>query len=292
LWLLKWKQKAKIKSANIRAAAVGRALATIIKNKDVMELLNEEEFKKYVKSKLKCVLKGDYSYSREFAGHCNFCKRDAYLKILVRHLEKGAYESGYSPTFATFLIQCPSCERKSFLGTIVLSELITSEGATSKWRYEYYELFVFPAQEARYELADIPSSYPSLIKTVSEALFCLENSQFISAAIMFRRALQILAKDILGAKGKELFDQLEWLKTNPNSLGINLTNMFHDNSELIRKIGNQGAHPSEDLTLQDFTEEDANALHDLFIIIINEVFIVPAKMQALKNDLKSRRKIQ
>jgi hypothetical protein len=257
-----------------------------------MELLNEEEFKKYVKSKLRCILKGDYSYSQEFAGHCNFCKRDAYLKILVRHLDKGAYESSYSPTFAIFLIQCPSCKRKSYLGTIVLSELNTSEEGGSEWRYEYYEIFVFPAKEERYELEEIPSSYPSLIKTVSEALFCLESSQFISAAIMLRRALQILVKDILGAKGKELFNQLEWLKTNPNLLSINLTNMFHDNSELIRKIGNQGAHPSEDIALQDFTEEDANALHDLFLIIINEVFILPAKMQALKKDLKSRRKIQ
>ena len=93
-------------------------------------------------------------------------------------------------------------------------------------------------------------------------------------------------------QGRDLFYQLEWLKSNPNKLEINLTNMFHDNSELIRKVGNQGAHTDNDPILQNFTEDDANGLHDLFLIIVNETFVLPERLKALQAELKTRRKIK
>jgi hypothetical protein len=254
--------------------------------------INEEEFTKFIKANYKSIYKGDSSYHSELAGHCDFCKRDAYLKIKIRWQDKGIYREDYLPNFATMFIQCPSCERKSFLQTVVLSTLENSEGGGSKWVYEYYKLYLLPTTEHKYEIKDIPSEHTSLKQTITEAIYCLDGSQYISAAIMFRRGLQILAKDVLGATGKDLYNQLEWLKTNPNKLGVSLTNMFHDNSELLRKVGNQGAHPDNDPTLHNFTEDDANGLHDLFLVIINEVFVLPAKMKALQDELKTRRKIK
>ncbi len=102
---------------------------------------------------------------------------------------------------------------------------------------------------------------------------------------MFRRGLQILAKQVLGAKGKTLFEQLKWLQENENELKINLTELFHDNSKLIREVGNQSAHPEDDVDLHEFTEADANAVHDLFILLINDLFVIPEKMKAMKNEL-------
>lgn len=257
-----------------------------------MELLNEEEFVKFIKVNYKCVFKGESSYQSEIAAQCDFCKRDAYLKIKVKWHSGGVYREDYFPDFATLFIQCPSCERKSFLQAVVLSTLQETQGGGSKYVYEYYKLYTLPTQEHKYEIKDIPQEHTTLIQTIKEAIFCLDGSQFISAAIMFRRGLQILAKDVLGAIGKDLYYQLEWLKTNSNKLGVSLTNLFHDNSELIRKVGNQGAHPDTDPTLQVFTEEDANGLHDLFLLLINEVFILPTKMKALQDELKTRRKLK
>ena len=114
----------------------------------------------------------------------------------------------------------------------------------------------------------------------------------MAATIMFRRAIQILAKDILGAKGGTLFKQLEWLKDNENSLKINLTEIFHDNSKLIRQVGNQGAHPDNDEDLQEFTEKDANSVHDIFLLLINEIFVLPEKIKAMKRELTERRKLK
>ena len=71
-----------------------------------------------------------------------------------------------------------------------------------------------------------------------------------------------------------------------------LSELFHDNSKLIRQVGNQSAHPEEDEDLNEFTEKDANILHDLFLVLINEVFVIPEKMKAMKKELAERRKLK
>jgi len=254
-----------------------------------MKLLNKEEFTKFITTNYKCIFKGDYDFHSELAEQCDFCKKEVYLKIKMYWQDRQPKVEEFLPNFATMLIQCPGCKRKSFLQTVVLGKF---ENSVSKWVYDYYKLYVLPTTEHKYEIKDIPAEHISLKQTITEAIYCLDGSQYISAAIMFRRGLQILAKDVLGATGKDLYNQLDWLKSNPNKLGVNLSNMFYDNSELIRKVGNQGAHPDNDPTLHNFTEDDANGLHDLFLIIISEVFVLPAKMKAVQDELKTRRKIK
>lgn len=126
---------------------------------------------------------------------------------------------------------------------------------------------------------------------VDEALFCMQHNKNISAVIMFRRALQIIVKDILGGKGKTIYNQLTWIKENENNLKINLSEMFHDNSNLIKNIGNQGAHPDIDEDLHTFTGNDVAQLHDLYLIIVTEIFIKPEKLFKLKEELKINRKL-
>ncbi|WP_266204686.1 DUF4145 domain-containing protein [Pontibacter kalidii] len=256
-----------------------------------MKLLNEEEFTEYIKSNHQFVLTNDSSsLSSEISSRCDFCQKDAYLKIGSRWHER-TYRKDNLPIFATFFIQCPSCKRQSFIQLVVLSRLQESENG-SRYVFDYYKLFNLPSQESQFETKDIPAEYRLLKKTVLEAKYALQHSQYMSATIMFRRALQILVKDILGAKGRTLYKELEWLKDNVNALQINLTDVFHDNSSLIRQVGNQGAHPDKDEELQEFSEEDANAVHDLFLLLVNEVFVLPAKIKAMKMELAERRKLK
>ena len=256
-----------------------------------MELLNEKEFEKYVRDNYKVILSNDSSSIGETqSGHCDFCQKDAFLRIGSRWHDS-PYSRGNLPTFVTFFIQCPSCHRQSFIMTVVLARL-DKESGRGNYIYDHYKIYNLPTQESQFETKDIPEKYELLKKTVLEAKYTLQHGQFMSATIMFRRALQILAKNILGAKGGTLYKQLEWLKTNENGLKVNLTELFHDNSTLIRKVGNQGAHPDDDTELQEFSEEDANAVHDLFIILVNEIFVLPAKMKAMKEELTKRRKLE
>ena len=254
-----------------------------------MELLNEQEFDKYIKDNYQLILTNDSSsISENESGHCDFCQKDVFLKIGSRWNDS-PYSRGNLPAFTTFFIQCPNCKRQSFIMTVVLSRYVSEEG---KYLYEYYKIYNLPTKNSQFETKDIPAEFSLLKKTVTEAKYNLQNGQFMSATIMFRRALQIFTKDILGAKGGTLFKELEWLKSNENSLKVNLTELFHDNSKLIRQVGNQGAHPDEDTELQEFSEEDANGVHDLFLILVNEIFVLPAKMKAMKEELSTRRKLK
>lgn len=261
-----------------------------------MELFDEDKFEEYIRRNFKSILEiSSADYSSEGAGTCDVCQREAFLKIHSRSFTKGLYDKEI-PRFVVFFIECPKCRSKSFINTIQLTTtrlVKDEEGDTSNEnRFQFYQLYRLPTSEESFVNNDIPEEYVSLKDTVSEAVFCLLHGRNIAAAILFRRAIQILTKDVLGAKGDSLYKQLEWLKVNTNNLGITLIDVFHDNAKIIKDIGNQGAHPDNDVTLHNFTKEDADGLHDLFLSIIHEVFVKPAKLKALQDDLRKSRKLQ
>jgi Domain of unknown function (DUF4145) len=259
-----------------------------------MKLLDKEEFEEYVIKNYECISESTASsISQELSGTCDSCKRDVFLKVHSQTFDK-PYDNNL-PRFATIYIECPSCRRKSFLNTIQLIEQkAITEGETTKYHYTYrlYKFFRLPVADETYINEDIPKELDSLRKTSSEADYCMSNSKFLASAILFRRAVQILVKDVLKAKGNTLHAQLEWIKLNENALKVDLSELFHDNAKIIKDIGNQGAHPDDDITLHNFTKEDAYGLHDLFISIIHEVFVKPAKIKALHEELKKTRKLK
>lgn len=261
-----------------------------------MKLIDKKEFEEYIIENFGCILESnESSISQELSGTCDFCKRDVFLKVYSRTFDNPYYSDGELPRFVNIYIECPSCRRKSFIQTVQLVEQrAIKEGNSTHYEYTYrlYKLYRLPISGENYINEDIPKQHSSLLKTANEADYCLSNSQFIASAILFRRAIQILAKEVLGGKGKTLFKQLEWLQLNENLLKVDLTEVFHDNVGIIKDVGNQGAHPDDDITLQDFTKDDAYGLHDLFISIIHEVFVKPAKMKALQDELKKSRKLK
>jgi hypothetical protein len=278
-----------------------------------MELLNKKEFISYIQSNYQKIYETEKwtDFSNEMDGFCDNCRRDVYFKIRSRIFQEGYYYSrhGDLPSLVTYFIECPKCFRKRFIQLLLIAvnqtfdkdgNLVTDidedntdeEGFTNKTHYELYKLYTLPTQEESFAIKDIPDKFLSLRQSVSEAIFTMTHGKFISSAIMFRRALQIIAKDILGAQGRTLYSQLDWLKENKNLLGIDLTDLFHDNSKLIKDVGNQGAHLDEDITLQNFNEADVNALHDLFLVIVNEIFIKPEKIKAIQAELIKNRKLK
>lgn len=58
---------------------------------------------------------------------------------------------------------------------------------------------------------------------------------FCASAAMFRRALQIITRDILGAKPSTLDKEIKSLIGVKNNLGITLTNDFSDNGYIIKE---------------------------------------------------------
>jgi len=263
-----------------------------------VELFDENEFSEYVRQNYQCLFETDNPFvESEISGTCDVCQREAFLKV---HSSANQGIIGWNtgmPTFVTYFIECPRCRRKSILTTVRLTK-DQSAGKKDingkneiKKMFQIFRLFRLPTGEEAFINKDIPAEYASLKNAVAEATYCLAHSKNIAAAILFRRAIQILTKDILGASGKTLHSQLEWLKVNKNKMGIDLVDVFHDNAKIIKDSGNQGAHPDDDITLHVFTKEDAEGLHDLFISIVHEVFVKPAKIKSLQEELKKNRKL-
>ncbi len=125
------------------------------------------------------------------------------------------------------------------------------------------------------DIPELPEDPPSLRKAYREAVTCLSNNCPMSAVAMLHRALQIVTRDILGAKPGNLADELTYLKNKPNKLGIPLSSDFHENSYIIKEVGNHGAHPDKDPDLIELTQGDAEALHELFLQIVFKLFIEP-----------------
>ncbi len=261
-----------------------------------MKLINEKEFEEYIKENYECILESsDSSISQELSGTCDSCKRDVFLKVYSKTFDKPYYSEDGLPKFVNIYLECPSCRRKSFIQTVqFVEQKAITEGNSTHYEYTYrlYKLYRIPVTGESYINEDIPKKYISLTKTANEADYCLINSKFIASAILHRRAIQVLVKEVLGGKGKTLYKQLEWLQSNENLLKIDLTDVFHDNTKIIKDIGNQGAHPDDDITLHDFSKDDAYGLHDLFISIIHEIFVKPVKMKALQEELKKSRKLK
>ncbi len=274
-----------------------------------MILLNKEEFNKYIQKNYKKLHQTEKweEFSDEFDGFCDSCHRDVFLKIHSRSYQYSDYNQDRFPIFITYFIECPRCKGKRFMQLVLIEVRVITDNDgkvvenidydeevnyNSKTHYELYQMYSIPTKDESFGNKDIPDEYETLKRSVSEAMFAMTNGKYISSAILFRRALQIIAKDILGAKGSTLYNQLEWLKENKNLLAIDLTNLFHDNSKLIKDVGNQGAHPDNDITLHNFTEDDVNALHDLFLDIVNEIFIKPMQLKAIQADLIKNRKLK
>lgn len=263
-----------------------------------MQLFDISEFENYLNDTYQCIHKGTYkNFSHEFDGFCDTCNRDVFLRIHASYYQSGFYGPHGLPQFLYLLIECPKCHRKRFLHLVQVEfERITGLDKDGEEITEeickVYKLGSLPVKEESYVLKDIPNEHSSLILTVNEAMFCMEHGKNIAASILFRRAIQITAKDILGAEGRNLHAQLNWLQANPNKLNIDLTDLFFENSKIIKDVGNQGAHPDDDITLHNFTQEDVHCLHDLFLAIINDIFIKPKRDKEVKDELRNRRKLK
>lgn len=123
---------------------------------------------------------------------------------------------------------------------------------------------------------DVPLEIPEHIAAdFKEALRC----QFVKAhratATMCRRALQASCHN-LQAAGRKLIDQIDDLAQK----GI-ITAALKDMAHQVRLVGNVGAHPDKD-GLEDVQPEDASDLIEFSREFYDHVYVMPAKLDALK----------
>lgn len=141
------------------------------------------------------------------------------------------------------------------------------------------------------DIKELPEKPPALRTAYRQAIRAKDANANLAAAAMFRRALQVITRNLLGAKPGNLANELNEV-VGKNYNGVVITKNFAEVGYIIKEAGNQGAHPDKDPDLLDFTPEDAEDLQGIFMEIVSELFIVPAAMQKAKAEFLARRKIK
>lgn len=156
-------------------------------------------------------------------------------------------------------------------------------------KLHYYRLTSIPA-EGLEDIEQLPEDPPSLHIAYRQAIRAMNANAHIAAAAMFRRALQVITRDILNVPAGNLGEELR-ATVGMEYNGVKLTKNFSDNAYIVREVGNQGAHPDRDPDLLDFTPQDAEDLQKIFMELVGELFVIPEAIKKAKEDFLNRRKI-
>jgi hypothetical protein len=188
----------------------------------------------------------------------------------------------------TVHFRCPVCKTYKMWVIFQISGNETVEGE-EKYVTRYYKLTSVPAEGIE-DIKELPQEPRSLRVAYKQAIRSMDANAYIAAAVMFRRAVQIITRDILKATPGNLGGELSSLVGKKYS-GVILTKDFADNGYIIKESGNQGAHPDEDPDLLDFTPQDALDLQNIFMELVAEIFIAPEIQRQAKQDFLKRRKV-
>jgi len=221
---------------------------------------------------------------------CTKCRITRGFQVVRRAVsgERGMY-GGFDKDLrapVTYLFRCPVCS--AFKQWIVYEFEFRSESGT--WSPTAYFRVTSVPSEGIEEISEIPNDPPSLRAAYREAVRAMDANANLAAAAMFRRALQVITRDLLGAKPGNLASELKAVVGKTYNGGV-VTSSFADVAYIIKEAGNQGAHPDEDPDLLTFTAQDAEDLQRVFMELVSELFIVPAAVQKAKRDFMARRKI-
>ncbi len=140
------------------------------------------------------------------------------------------------------------------------------------------------------DISELPEEPPSLRIAFKQAIRAKDANAHLAAASMFRRAVQVITRDLLGVKPSTLANELKQC-IGKSFNGAVVQQNFADVGYIIKEAGNQGAHPDSDPDLLDFTPQDADDLQMIFMELVSELFVVPSAMKKAKADFMQRRKI-
>jgi hypothetical protein len=162
----------------------------------------------------------------------------------------------------------------------------TDQGGT---RARYFRVTSVPA-EGLEDIAELPDEPKSLRVAYRQAIRAMDANAPLAAAAMFRRALQVITRDLIGVKPGNLAAELQAVVGKIYN-GIPITSNFANVGYIVKEAGNQCAHPDTDPDLLDFTPQDASDLQQVFMELVSELFVVPATIEKTRADFLARRKI-
>jgi hypothetical protein len=220
---------------------------------------------------------------------CTKCRLTRGFQVIRRDKSGSINKSFTEITFVqeqnspiTYLFRCPVC--RSFKQWIVYKKTESVD------RYStFYRVTSLPA-EGLEDIDELPEEPESLRVAYRQAIRAMDANAPLAAAAMFRRAVQVITRELLGVKPGNLAKELETIVGRKYN-GTTITSNFANIAYVVKEAGNQGAHPDQDPDLLDFTPQDANDLQQIFMELVSELFVIPAATARARSDFLARRKI-
>jgi Domain of unknown function (DUF4145) len=223
---------------------------------------------------------------------CTHCKIVRGFQVLQRAIamqesqyRKDALEQDFLAP-VTYFFRCPVCGAFKIW---ILFEPELKEKDDGKFHKHYFRVTSIPG-EGLEEIEELPPHPPALRTAYRQAVRAMDANAHLAAAAMFRRAVQVITRDILGAKPGNLANELKQVVGKSHN-GATITDNFATNGYIVKEAGNQGAHPDKDPDLLDFSAQDAEDLQRVFMELVTELFVVPEAVRKAKAEFLARRKI-
>jgi uncharacterized protein DUF4145 len=144
--------------------------------------------------------------------------------------------------------------------------------------------------ESLEDIQELPEDPPALRTAYRQAIRPTDANAHVAAAAMFRPALQVITRNLLGATPGNLANELREV-VGKSFNGATITGNFGHVGYIVKEVGNWGAHPDGAPGLLYFTADDAEDLQRIFMELVSELFIIPAAVQKARSDFLARRKI-
>jgi hypothetical protein len=151
---------------------------------------------------------------------------------------------------------------------------------------KFWEVDIDPDWTIQYETHypivgnQISEQLPKLVHaSFNEAGRCLNANAAIATVVMCRRTIEAVVKD-QGSSKRNLIDGIKDLvasKTLPDSLGAL--------ADVVRMVGNVGAHASED----EVKQSQAREMYDLTKALVDAVYITPHRVANIRSKLDAEK---
>lgn len=220
-------------------------------------------------------------------------------------LEEGAYDVGSPAGIKAIWLECPHCNNRSKFYTkynITVHVGDHTYGFQTDFHYlcqcefcqdvlyvKCWKVDIDPDWHLQYEAHYPMGSHlggegipPLIYAAAYEASKCLNVSAYLATAVMCRRTIESIVKD-QGATGSNLAAAIKTL-VDQNSLPASMGDL----ADLVRIVGNIGAHASH----EEVTQEQAQSMFNLTRALVDALYVTPTRVKDMRHRLDSERASQ
>lgn len=189
-----------------------------------------------------------------------------YLSLSNRFVEASVLNNWEDPVITIYAHKCPNCEKETYT-------LITKD---NNGNYSN-KIPIIPNSFAK----DYGEIVPSKIQEDYREAYAILHLSPKASATLSRRCIQGMIRDYWNVSENTLYQEIDIIKPNLNKLQ-------NEAIDVLRQIGNIGAHPNKDInTIIDINPKDAEILIKLIEYFIEEWYIARFEHTRLLEEVKT-----